>query len=81
MSSKQFGGCGCSLGRDSCDCIGGPVAGNQGRVPYAFDPYADEPAPWLVRWMDRNPNLAPVLMVAFVLLVLGIGGWIDGGSL
>jgi len=53
----------------------------QGRVPCACDPYSGEPLPGLVRWMDRHPNLAPVLMVAFVLLVLGIGGFIDGGAL
>lgn len=53
----------------------------QGRLPCACDPYAGEVAPRLVAWLDRHPNLAPVLMVAFILLVLGIGGWIDGGAL
>jgi hypothetical protein len=80
MNTTPFGGCGCSLGRESCNCVGGPVAGNQGRVPYAFDPYANEPSPRLVAWLDRHPVLAPVLMVAFILLALGVGGWIDHGG-
>lgn len=53
----------------------------QGRIPCACDPYSDEPFPRFVAWMDKHPRLSPVLIVAFVLLVLGVGGWIDGGAL
>jgi hypothetical protein len=34
-----------------------------------------------VRWIDEHPMLAPVLMVAFLLLTLVIGGLLDGGPL
>jgi hypothetical protein len=53
----------------------------QGRIPCACDPYQDEPSPRLVRWLDEHPMLAPVLMVAFLLLTLVIGGLLDGGPL
>lgn len=53
----------------------------QGRIPCACDPYANEIAPRFVKWLDDHPTLAPILIVAFVLLVLGIGGAIDGGAL
>lgn len=53
----------------------------QGRIPCACDPYANEPSPRLARWIDEHPTLAPVLMVGFLLLTLVIGGLLDGGPL
>ena len=50
-------------------------------IPCACDPYQDEPSPRLVKWLDDNPVLAPVLMVGFLLLTLVIGGLLDGGPL
>lgn len=52
----------------------------QGRIPCACDPYANEIAPRFVEWIDSHPVLAPVLMVAFILLALGVAGWIDHGG-
>lgn len=52
---------------------------NQGRTGCKCDPYRDELAPRFVRWLDENPRLSQVLGLAFVLLVLGVGGAIDGG--
>lgn len=49
-------------------------------IPCACDPYAHEIAPRFVEWIDSHPVLAPVLMVAFILLALGVAGWIDHGG-
>jgi len=54
---------------------------HQGRAACSCDPYANEPAPRFVRWLDEHPRLSQVLGLAFVLLVLGVGGVIDGGVL
>ncbi len=54
---------------------------NQGRNNCQCDPYAHELAPRFVRWLDENPRLSQFLGLAFVLLVLGVGGAIDGGVL
>ena len=52
----------------------------QGHAACNCDPYANEPSPRLVRWLDENPGLASVAAVFFILLVLGIGGAIDHGG-
>lgn len=54
----------CRQGHELCNC----------------DPYEGELAPRFVEWIDSHPVLAPVLMVAFILLALGVAGWIDHGG-
>lgn len=83
MSARPLPRCGgfCNQGRAGCDCQPMPAEACTELGAQPSDPYADELLPGFVRWIDTHPTLAAWACIAFLLLVLGIGGFIDHGAL